>query len=245
MHPSHFLPSAAPHCCSGRRSQLAIANVNTPPPIGARRSASLRAILLSRRRDNGLRRRPLHCALVVVGLAAAVPQLVRGVGAQTRELTASVRASGEPSLPVTMRFIQDKLQGLGTIRYRMFDQNSSSGSAIAIEYSYIRADPADCVITYHQAFVSNSQTSEADLSISLSAAQDIVVEPLEKYFAWQRSQSGSRATATITPAVTTLVVHSGDTFTNLVFVDPNLANRLAKAMTHAIELCSPESKEPF
>jgi hypothetical protein len=184
--------------------------------------------------------RNLRRTLLALILIATAPCL-----GQAQDNGASPAGKG-PSLGVTMRFIQQKLSGVGTIRYTMhLGPNISSTTSIG--FSKISADANNCVVRYLQTGVDDNQPpQEVDLSISFRTAKDIVVEPLEMYFAWQRAQQGlPNLTSQVTPSVTALLVRTDHTITNLLFLDPDTADRVAKAMTHAIELCGGGNHDPF
>ncbi|MGD0683022.1 MAG: hypothetical protein ABR990_13350 [Terracidiphilus sp.] len=96
----------------------------------------------------------------------------------------------------------------------------------------------------------SSQTySNEDYAFSLRAVQDIVVKPWEQYGTERLAKHGHPDT-TITstnPPITALVVRQAHGVENVfTFTDADLADRVAKAMVHAVELCGGgKSEEPF
>jgi hypothetical protein len=150
-----------------------------------------------------------------------------------------------PSLAESMQFIQDKLNCLGNVAFAQFLQNTSNGGtgtkSLTNEISNVVADPNQCSISYHRKATSNGSTYKDENSVfSLRDVQDIVVTPDEPYETkWQVKSGYPNVIVTSTsPPITALVArhaHGEESF--FLFTDADLADRVAKAMVHAVELC--------
>jgi hypothetical protein len=161
-------------------------------------------------------------------------------------------AADGPSLAATMQFIQDKLNSYGKAAFVEYRQNTSDGSTATVtivnEISNVVADSGQCSISYHRKATQDGNIyKNENYAFSLREVQDIVVRPFEQHETEYFAGTGANIAVTSTsPPVTVLMVrrpHSEMNFFDLT--DAALADRLAKALTHAIELCGGGSKEPF
>jgi hypothetical protein len=88
--------------------------------------------------------------------------------------------------------------------------------------------------------------ADADVSVSLHDVQDVVVMTAEQ--SWKLSYlSAGHPTwdARIDPPMFQVVAQkAGNQGNGFYFTDEDIANRVAKAMRHAVELCR-GNKEPF
>ncbi len=176
------------------------------------------------------------------------------LSAQTAVAPPPKPADSRPSLAVTMQFIQDKLSDIGIVNYVIFSQNTSDGSTfsntVAYELRNIVADPNRCRITYHQKNAFNGRAPiEFDSFFKLNDVQDIVVKPMTQFQTESDASQGQPnmiTTATSPPMTTLLLRHPHGYVNSFPFTDADLADRVAKALTHAVELCGGGQKpEPF
>jgi tetratricopeptide (TPR) repeat protein len=148
-----------------------------------------------------------------------------------------------PTLPDTMQFIQSKLNGIGQVDYVASGQESGSNWShhFKVQASKIVADPSGCQVSYHltiQRDGSGQRVSlDNDYLFFLRNVESIVVMPVEQGY----------YSAKVDPQVFVLKVNKTDKDRNeFFFLDDQLANRVGKAMVHAVELCGGGSKsEPF
>jgi hypothetical protein len=163
-----------------------------------------------------------------------------------------------PSLEVTMKFIQDKVNAVGPVNYAAYYHENAVGAGVSDwtaqfgnEASNMVADAGACRISYHWTTrTENGQiASDLDTGFSLKDVQDIAVMPMEQLHKEVDTVAGHPSwSCRIDPPVFALKVRITDTagFKNFDFSDEQLANRVAKAMLHAVELCGGGSKpEPF
>lgn len=160
-------------------------------------------------------------------------------------------ADSGPSLQATMQFLQDKLSDIGKVTYTFSSHDSNTGQDrtdnFTNEVSQVRA--SQCRIDYHwDAEVVGADPIQGDYWISLHDTEDVVVEPMEKYQN-ELNASGGKSFMSITavnPPMVALLVRRPHNVSNLFpFTDPSMADRVAKAFTHAIELCGGGNEEPF
>jgi hypothetical protein len=96
---------------------------------------------------------------------------------------------------------------------------------------------------------SNQTFRDLDYVFSLRSVQEIVVKPYEQYETERLARNGHPDTivTSTSPPMTALVVRQphGVEY-SIIFTDASLADRVAKAMVHAVELCGGgKSEEPF
>jgi len=162
-------------------------------------------------------------------------------------------AGSGPALDVTMKFIIDKIGDLGTVNYTVFAQNTTSGTTWSNVNSYaitnVHTDGSNCYVGYHgKGLRDGVVVSDIDAGFYLKDVLDVIVQPEQQFFTEQSAQQGSPNVVTTgtNPALTALVVRRAHNVVNsFPIADGNMADRLAKAITHAVELCGGGNKDPF
>ena len=162
-------------------------------------------------------------------------------------------ADSGPSLAVTMKFLQDKLGDIGKVTSVSFVQNTNDGSTssntFTNEFSNVAAYPDQCRISYHQKVTRDGATvADSDTWFSLRDVQDVVVKPWAQYQTEVNAGAGfpNFVVTSVNPPLTALLVRRPHNLSNhFSFTDADLADRVAKAFTHAVELCGGGSKDPF
>lgn len=158
-----------------------------------------------------------------------------------------------PSLEVTMKFIADKLGEQGKLNYVAYYHDSATSKDWAWQYSYeyinIVADLATCRVGYHwrQMAADGKLLGEGDLGLSLAEVRDFAVLPYEQHMQRANADGGHPTwSCTATPPVFVLKGRLLKGNWGVVLKEEEMANRLAKAMVHAVELCGGGAKpEPF
>jgi hypothetical protein len=174
-------------------------------------------------------------------------------------------AASSPTLADTMKFIQDKLNDNNKTSWidnaqRTLDAGTKWTDTVTHEFSSVVADTGQCRISYH-IFSKHSlpywamKTSDGknnkgeDKTFSLRSVQEIVVKPWEQYETECMAKIGHPETivTATNPAMIALVVRQPHGVENVfTFADAALADRIARAMVHAVELCGGgKSEEPF
>jgi hypothetical protein len=162
-------------------------------------------------------------------------------------------ADSGPSLEVTMKFILDKLNDIGKVSFVTFVQNTTDGSTFSNimtnQVSNAGVQQNLCWITYHWTTTKGGTTvSDMAAGFPLRDVQDIVVKPFAQYQSELDASLGNPnfVTSSTNPALSALLVRRAHGVVNLFpFTDADTANRVAKAMVRAVELCGGGNKDPF
>jgi hypothetical protein len=164
-------------------------------------------------------------------------------------------ADNGPSLETTMKFIQDKLNDMGMVAFSATFQNSQLGQQrtqpITNVYGNVVADSTQCRISYHRKGTNEGKTTvNQNFTFSLRDVKKILVRPYEQANnEWLAATNSANGVSTISTSpqafeLSLRQIHGAENDFNLT--DEDLAERLAKAFTHAVELCGGgTSKEPF
>jgi hypothetical protein len=191
-------------------------------------------------------------ALVTLKQAGATEAELKAIVAQGTAPTAAPADTG-PSLAESMRFIQDRLNELGKVTFVVFVHNTSAditGSTTErYEISNLVADQNQCRISYHWEDTSDANTPKAgDIEFSLRDVQEIVVKSQEQLRTEWNAKGGAPdniITSTSPPATALQVQGPHGVVPYFPFTDAELADRVAKAMLHAVELCGGGNKDKF
>jgi hypothetical protein len=193
----------------------------------------------------------MHRILKIVLAMPAIAVLLQAAHAEPSPRN----GSRGPSLEATLQFIADKLGANGSFGAVVWDKDLSTGSTsegtYQWEFTNVRADAASCSLLYHLKITSKGTvTINEDRQTGFAKFEDLVAEPLAQSETQANASAGIPnwiGTAT-NPEITAILLRgeSGVDFRAMFyFADPNLADRVAKAMAHAIELCGVVKSEPF
>ncbi len=161
-----------------------------------------------------------------------------------------------------MQFIQDKLNDIGKVSLASFSQHITDGSTfsniVVLQVSNVVADPVHCSISYHWTWNQDGMNVwDLDMSAMLPIVQKVVIKPFVQAQNDTNAAEGHPdiVTTSTNPPVMLLIVPSidkggrnfikGGWIGGFPFTDDDLADRVAKAMVHAVELCGGGNKEPF
>jgi len=157
-------------------------------------------------------------------------------------------ADNGPSLESTMKFIEDKLGSIGPVNYIGYFHDNTAGSdwtnKFSAEATNVRADAAACRVGFHVKLTKDGAVVfDSDAGFRLKTVQEVAVETMEQFAKKERPEFAYR----VDPPAFMLEVRRDDHGGNDFFLyDEALANRIAKALVHAVELCGGGSKpEPF
>jgi hypothetical protein len=159
-------------------------------------------------------------------------------------------AAGNPSLKETLQFIVQKLNDEAAAQWvGQWGAGSSPGSYRVSDAS---PDPVTCQLRYLEMggyrYAGVSQRKVLSFrrvqKIEVLPLQDVVQQAIDED--WQTIFS-SRPVVSVTPNVLVLRVMypGGQVGGEIYFSDGEIADRVAKAMNHAAELCRPVNKELF
>ncbi|MGA2003682.1 MAG: hypothetical protein ABSG70_09890, partial [Terriglobales bacterium] len=155
-----------------------------------------------------------------------------------------------PSLEVTMKFIQDKVNGIGPVNFVLYTHDNVTGSdqtnQFKVEVTKVLANPSACHIAYHlKDERDRAVVHDLDAEFYLKNVEDVVVTPMEqgaREIATAQGHPSSNVSAD--PPVFLFKVRMTDKrYYAFDFLDEQLANRVAKAMVRAVELCGGGSKD--
>jgi hypothetical protein len=176
-----------------------------------------------------------------------------GAAPATAVVTASTPATNGPTLEVTMQFIQDKLNAVGTVNFAGYvhdaSENTDGVQSFSSTTSNVVANPGACSLSYHRLVFNNgSKEHNENVFISLRDVDRISVLPDEQDWQMYLIKTGDTAkTVHDVPNISALVIklNNGKDPT-IRFYEQELADRVAKALVHAVELCGGGPKpEPF
>jgi hypothetical protein len=202
----------------------------------------------------------LFAAVAMPQTAVPPPPKPAGAPSPTRSAPKRKAAVSGPSLKVTMQFIQDKLSDIGKVTLVASFQNTSNGGATSNtftdEVSNVHpvsgagdANGNQCYVFYHWKSTRDGSTlQDMDYLVPLRDVEDIVVKPFEQYLNDIDAASGSPnlVVSSMNPPLTALLVRRPhNIMIPFPFSDASLADRVAKAFTHAVELCGGGNKDPF
>lgn len=180
-----------------------------------------------------------------------------------------------PSLEVTMKFIEDKLNGQGKVNYVLTRHDSRTNrvqdlGSISNTLSEANAKAEPCTLSFSSIYLSTADRVERRIDLSLREAEKLAVSPAADVSNRRLAEAGHpEVTEETAPAIFILTVQmlqgksvrvrsqsalSTEESANgerrqksvdLIFRDEELAQRMAKAMVHAIEVCGGGNKDPF
>jgi hypothetical protein len=162
-------------------------------------------------------------------------------------------AGSGPSLAATMQFIQNKMNEQGKINYALYTHDNASGEdwpvyQISIEVTNVIADPATCRITWHKVTANGGKVGiDKDYSLDLRNVLTFEVRTSMHEAKMEDTANGHPALdkRQDPPYFAVTARLRGNTETPLFFTAEDTANRVAKAMVHAVELCGGGNTEPF
>jgi hypothetical protein len=154
--------------------------------------------------------------------------------------------AGNPSLSDTLRFIEQKLNKETSVAYESRTGDTSSRDSFQVVDAHL--DAATCQVRYRELMASDGKPfGNYKTVISFRRVQKLEVLTVQDFANRLMEQGGSDTRFIVTPAVYRLGVtdSGGQNMAWVNFADEAMADRVAKAMNHAAEICRPTNKEPF
>jgi hypothetical protein len=160
-------------------------------------------------------------------------------------------AGNSPSLVATMQLIQKELNAVGKLSFVVHVHDNEGGTDRTTQYnsevSKVVADHANCTIRYHwRSSIGDDILDDTDYSFSLHDVQGMAVMTYEQFAKEMedKDKGGPNAQPTwyakYNPPMF-MVIPQIAGYENgeygFVLADEEMANRVAKAMAHAVELC--------
>ncbi|MGB9408756.1 MAG: hypothetical protein WCA89_14555 [Terracidiphilus sp.] len=171
----------------------------------------------------------------------------------TAQPAASALVTNGPTLEVTMQFIQDKLNAVGTVNFAGYVHDASNNSdgvqTFSSTTSNVVANPGACSLSYHRLVLNNGRKEHNEnVFISLRDVERISVLPDEQDWQMYLVKTGETTkTVKDVPEISVLNIKllNGSDHSIRIY-EQEMADRIAKAMVHAVELCGGGAKpEPF
>jgi hypothetical protein len=194
-------------------------------------------------------------ALVALKQAGATEAELKAIMAQgaapAEQPPTAAPADTGPTLAETMQFIQAKLQEFGKTSFAMYTHDNADGKDFVdqatTELSNVVADPAACRISYHRSVTNNSVPTGKDGTINLREVQNLIVMTGDMTQTKSNAEDGHPTrNTTVQPPIFVLAVRkAGNQESWLYLSDEEMADRVAKAMLHAVELCGGGNKDKF
>jgi hypothetical protein len=156
------------------------------------------------------------------------------------------------SLKDTMRFIENKISG--KVNYVVYSHdNVTGGDAFekrSMELSDVFADADSCSISFHFRFDNgkNFVQERDDRKISLKRVQEVILTQWDQLIQQANAKAGHpEVSVKVDPAVFLVRIKSQEQGRGFIFnfYDEALADRVAKALQHAVELCGGGNQDPF
>jgi hypothetical protein len=165
-------------------------------------------------------------------------------------------ADSGPSLAATMQFIQEKLSEQGRVNFAVYTHDNADNTdrvdKYSVENTNVKADPAECSIQFHiNSTFNGSLIEDRSTGHKFQDIAEIEIRTGEQHQNQIEAESGHPTRETkVNPRIFVLVGHrrgvgKGGFYFTYLFTDEDTANRVAKAMTHAVELCGGGNNDPF
>lgn len=170
--------------------------------------------------------------------------------AQQAPSPSSQLAANGPTLDVTLKFIADKVNAEGKFSYSATITDSATQgpewtNRFEALLSNLAGAPLACRITFHwRTLVNGTVADDSDYGINLQKLTKVVVLSQVEYQHQIDSRSGHDSyQSRIMPPQFVLVMKPGNDLESIfLFHDEDMANRVARAVSHAVELCAATEK---
>ena len=153
-------------------------------------------------------------------------------------------ADSGPSLAETMQIIQAKLNEQGKMNWTTHYHDSADNTNWIYQFTFeinkVVADAAACTLAYHYTIVRDGvQISDSDATFNLHDVQDVTLITGDERQNKNDVAAGHPTwNAKVDPPVFDLIVKAKENAEfYFFFFDGDVANRVTKAMGHAVELC--------
>ena len=149
-----------------------------------------------------------------------------------------------PTLAVTMQFLQAKLNEQGKMSWTTHYHDSADNTNWIYQFTFeagkVVTDASACTIAYHYIIVRDGvQISDSDASFNLHDVQDVTLITGDERQNKNDVAAGHPTwNAKVDPPVFDLIVRGQEKAEfYFFFFDGDTANRVSKALGHAVELC--------
>ncbi len=165
---------------------------------------------------------------------------------------ASGAAAQTPTKAVTLGFIRDQIAAVGQLNYASTTHDSSDNQTwdnqFTVEASNVTRDDAACSVSFHwHTTIDGKQAQDLESTIPFNIVTSATVTSLDDDIARLNAEGGHTSwVSQMRPPIWVLLVRKSNGHSNTIdFTDRDLAERVAKAVRHAAELCGGTSSMPF
>jgi hypothetical protein len=159
-------------------------------------------------------------------------------------LTAAPLASAQtgPTRDASLGFIRDKMVAQGAITYsaNLHDTatEQSWANSFTAEMSNVSVDVAACTISFHwKATLDGATQQDFDTAIPFPKLRTVSVVNREQEIRTQVASDHPSWVSTVSPAVWVVTMKSAASAYVLDFTDQDVAERVARAADHIMDLC--------
>jgi len=153
------------------------------------------------------------------------------------------------TLKDTMKFIQDKLPGV--VNYVVYAHNNVTGVDSSkkriFEIVDVIADPETCSIRYHTNYDNGDKAIRKDMETFLKPVQTVALQQMDQVIQQSNAKAGHPEVGVrVEPAIFVVALSwEPKHWMMFNFYDDTLADRVTKALQHAVDLCGGGNKDPF
>jgi hypothetical protein len=191
--------------------------------------------------------KPFDLILRTSDSAEVLASSFRQAARECNSASSAPPAGTTPTLSDTLAFIAEKLDSQGVLGW--VNRVAGIEALRSEEVSQVSPDPKSCTTSFHFKETSGGGTEwDIDRRLSLRRIEKIEVMPLDEVYVRRNTRSGTQSVriATSPPIYALHLTIVDGQWRDVTFGDEELANRVAKAMVHAAELCGAGGdKEPF
>jgi hypothetical protein len=197
-------------------------------------------------------------------VVAFVPIFAVSFAAAAQAVPPPPKSDTGPSLEVTMKYIQDKLGGLAVFYVEKSKKEDDSDTQNSEKILQAHADPATCTLTFQKestmSWTYYGQYKDHDIRVTTQTSDQLSLRDVQKVGVQNTDRYSSLVIYTAGGSVSE-DEHQEDCHNERCQDGPpkhkqlrvayfslsseDTANRVAKAMLHAVELCGGGDKDPF
>lgn len=153
------------------------------------------------------------------------------------------RPSAGPDLRASLQFIEDAVSHNGFISFSVTAEDTQTGEEAQVFYhnelTDVVADSDTCRISYHWRKVNKDEIKTGFSYFPLRAVKGISVSSYKHFLSQQAKRQGHSGMTVVStlPALTIVNIQRPRAENYFLFTDSVLADRVARELNHAVELC--------
>lgn len=153
------------------------------------------------------------------------------------------------SLKDTMRFLQEKLPA--KVNFMVYIHNNDSGSDLTrkttLEVYGVEANPEYCSIVFKTYTATGDSSKSEPGTLVLRLVSDVSAGPIDQALQKQSAENGHpEISYKVEPGVSVVMARYDQKLQAMFsFYDDTLADRVSRALKHAVDLCGGGNKDVF